>query len=129
MYEVVIAVDRNEDRAVAVAEAVAGLPAAAESVHATILHDFTDNPQGASVGQVAAVRRATDILDAAGIDTTLAESSGDPGREIVELADELDADLICIGGRKRSPAGKALFGSVTQDVFLGTQRPVLLCSA
>ena len=129
MYEIVVAVDTNEARAVAQAETIAGLPTAADSVHATVLHDFTDNPQGASVGQVAAVRRATEVLEAAGIEVSLEESSGDPGRAIIELADDLDADLICLAGRKRTPAGKALFGSVTQDVFLGTDRPVLLCSA
>lgn len=129
MYEVVIAVDTDEDRAIAQAETVAALPGADEAVHATIIHDFTDNPSGGSVGQVAAVRRAKEVLDDAGIPVTLEESSGDPGRAIVELADELDADLVCLAGRKRSPAGKALFGSVTQDVFLATDRPVLLCSA
>jgi nucleotide-binding universal stress UspA family protein len=127
MYEIVIGVDRNEARGVAQAEAITALPTAG-SVHATILHDFVSNPQGASVGQVAAVRRAREILEAGGIEVTLEESSGDPGRAIVELADELDADLICLGGRKRSPAGKALFGSVTQDVFLDTDRPILLVS-
>lgn len=129
MYEIVVAVDTSEARAIAQAETIADMPTAADSVHATILHDFTDNPQGASVSQIAAVRRATEVLEGAGIEVTLEESSGDPGRAIIELADDLDADLICIAGRKRTPAGKALFGSVTQDVFLGTDRPVLLCSA
>lgn len=129
MYEIVIAVDTDEDRAIAQAETVAALPSAAESVHATVIHDFTHNPQGGSVSQVAAVRRAREVLEEAGIEVTLDESSGDPGHAIVDLADERDADLICLGGRKRSPAGKALFGSVVQDVFLETDRPVLLCSA
>lgn len=129
MYEVVVAVDTDEARARRQAETVAALPASDASVHATILHDFTDNPEGGSVGQVAAVRRAREVLEAAGVEVTLRESSGDPATAIVELADELDADLICVAGRKRSPAGKALFGSVAQDVFLETERPVLLCSA
>lgn len=129
MYEIVIAIDTDEDRARVQARTVVGLPGASEEVHATLLHDFTYNPEGGSVSQVAAVRRAREILEDAGVDVTLEESSGDPGHAIVEVADGLDADLICLAGRKRSPAGKALFGSVTQDVFLETDRPVLLCSA
>ena len=124
-----MAIDTDEDRAIAQAETVADLPGADQAVHATLLHDFTHNPEGGSVGQVAAVRRAREVLEDAGIEVTLEESSGDPGNAIVDLADEVDADLICVAGRKRSPAGKALFGSVTQDVFLGTDRPVLLVSA
>jgi nucleotide-binding universal stress UspA family protein len=30
--------------------------------------------------------------------------------------------------RRRSPVGKAMFGSVTQSVILGTDRSVLVCS-
>jgi nucleotide-binding universal stress UspA family protein len=37
--------------------------------------------------------------------------------------------MICVAGRKRTPTGKVLFGSVTQAVILDTERPVLVCSA
>ncbi|GAA0313083.1 universal stress protein [Halarchaeum salinum] len=50
---------------------------------------------------------------------------GDVGEKIVDYADENDARYIVMGGRKRSPVGKALFGSVTQFVLLGTERPVV----
>ena len=52
---------------------------------------------------------------------------GDPATEILDTADEVDADLIALAGRrKRSPAGKALFGSTTQAVILETDRSVLV---
>ena len=57
----------------------------------------------------------------------LAESSGDPADAIISTADELDADMIVLAARKRTPTGKVLFGSVTQAVLLGTDRPVLVC--
>ncbi|WP_137290739.1 universal stress protein [Natronorubrum halophilum] len=53
--------------------------------------------------------------------------SDDPVREICRHAAEHDFDLICLAERKRSRAGKALFGSVTQDVRLSEDRPVLVC--
>jgi len=46
------------------------------------------------------------------------------GERIVELVEELDADLVVVGGRKRSPTGKAVFGSVAQEVLLNSPRPV-----
>ena len=129
MFEIVMGIDENEERAVAQAETVIDLPNAAEEVHVTIFHDFEENPSGASVHQVGAVRRAQELLEDAGVDVTLSEASGDPAQEIIELADERDANLITIAGRKRSPTGKALFGSVTQEVILNTDRSVLVCSA
>lgn len=50
---------------------------------------------------------------------------GDASDEIVRYAAEVDARYVVIGGRKRSPVGKAVFGSVTQDVLLSADRPVL----
>lgn len=129
MYEAILGIDDSERRAMAQAETVANLPNAAETVHATLFHDFTENPTGASVHQMASVRRARDYLEEAGVAVTLQESSGDPASEILSVADKQDADLICLAGRKRTPAGKAVFGSVTQEVILNANRPVLVCSS
>jgi len=50
---------------------------------------------------------------------------GSPAEEILSVASELDPRFVVIGGRKRSPTGKALFGSVTQSVLLQSERPVV----
>lgn len=50
---------------------------------------------------------------------------GDPTTELVEYANQVDASLIAVGGRKRSPVGKALFGGVTQAVLQEADRPVV----
>ena len=125
MYHVLIAVDADENRALAQAETIADLPGTDE-VEATIFHVFGDNPSGASATQVAAVRRSVERLEEAGIETRVQESSGDPADTILDAAEEAGADLVCIGGRKRTPAGKALFGSVTQSVILNSDRPVVV---
>jgi nucleotide-binding universal stress UspA family protein len=53
----------------------------------------------------------------------------DLGRELVDLADEVGAELLVIGARRRSPVGKALMGSVAQTVILEANIPVLVVKA
>jgi nucleotide-binding universal stress UspA family protein len=50
---------------------------------------------------------------------------GDPTEMVLALADDLDARYIVIGGRKRTPVGKALFGSTTQSLLLQASRPIV----
>lgn len=126
MYHVIVAVDTETERARKQARAVTDLPKAAEEVHATILHVFTDNPDGASATQIGTVRRAEDLLESKGVETKIAERSGDPAKTVVEYARNEEANCICVGGRSRSPAGKAIFGSVAQSVILQADRPVLV---
>lgn len=126
MYHIVVAVDDDTERARRQALDVAELPHAAEEVRATVLHVFTDNPDGASATQVGAVKRAQEAFEEAGVETTLEERSGEPANAILNLAENIDADCICVGGRRRSPAGKAIFGSVSQSVILQADRPVLI---
>ncbi|WP_226022944.1 universal stress protein [Halomicrobium salinisoli] len=127
MIHILLPIGTDDERAVAQAETVCDL-FDSENLTAHLFHDFTDNPEGGSVTQVGSVRRAADVLEDAGIDVEYHEASGDPAETVIETADELDVDAICLAGRKRSPTGKALFGSVSQEVILGTDRPVIICS-
>lgn len=126
MYEVVLCVDSAGEAVPEQVDAIAGLPQAVAEIRVTVLHVFGDNPSGASATQVSSVRRTLDRLETAGIEANVAEESGDPASTIQRTAERLDADLVCVGGRRQSPAGKALFGSVSQAVILGTDRPVLV---
>jgi len=126
MYNVVLGVDEDEERARAAARDITELPGDGSDVHVTVIHVFQDNPSGASATQVASVREATDVLEAAGLAVDVTEASGDPADAIIAAGDGVEADLLVVGGRKRSPAGKALFGSVTQTVILNGGRPVMV---
>ena len=48
---------------------------------------------------------------------------------ILSMADEAGADLLVIGGRRRTPVGKAILGSVTQSIILAADFPVLVVKA
>lgn len=82
----------------------------------------TADADGAEKAAAALVRLA---LDDRPERVTPVGRVGDPGEEIVALADSLDARYLVVGGRKRTPAGKALFGSVTQQVILDAACPVV----
>jgi nucleotide-binding universal stress UspA family protein len=53
----------------------------------------------------------------------------DPADDLVAVADEVDADLIVIGLRRRSPVGKLILGSNAQQVLLEASCPVLAVKA
>ncbi len=57
---------------------------------------------------------------------TDATLGSDVAEEILETARELGAEYVVVGGRRRSPVGKALVGSVSQSVILDSDRPVVV---
>lgn len=50
---------------------------------------------------------------------------GDPPDEIVAEAEALEPRFLVLGGRRRSPVGKAIFGSATQEILLEAECPVV----
>ena len=56
----------------------------------------------------------------------LATAQDDVAETILELTGKIQADLLIIGARRRSPVGKALLGSVTQTLILQADVPVLV---
>ncbi|HEX6232123.1 MAG TPA: universal stress protein [Jiangellaceae bacterium] len=78
--------------------------------------------------ELAAVRAK---LEAAGVHHSVRElvRGKEPGDDLVDFANEIGAELIVLGLRRRSPVGKLVLGSTTQDVLLGADCPVLTVSA
>lgn len=128
MYRILVGLDDDVDRAAAQASTIASLPGATDEITAILAHVFQENPEGGSVQQLETVRRVASSFDDAGVDYEYYEASGDPAPELIAAADDAEADMICLSGRKRTPTGKVLFGSVTQSVILGTEKPVVTVS-
>ncbi|WP_049890670.1 universal stress protein [Natrinema versiforme] len=134
MYRVLMPVDANEERALAQANYVTSLPNAENEVEAYILFVFTEDsnelPQEfekfKSASRISSVRRAREALEDDGVEVTILEDSGDTEDDILEAAEDYDVDSIILGGRKRSPVGKAIFGSTTQGIILSSDRPVVV---
>ena len=53
----------------------------------------------------------------------------DPAEDLVAVAEEVSADFIVIGLRRRSPVGKLILGSNAQRVLLDAPCPVLAVKA
>ena len=129
VYRILLPVDDDVDRAERQATFVTGLPSGAGETHVTVTHALDADERNAPTEvqdprRIRTVKRAVELLEDASVETSVRETGNPPAEGIVALAEELDVDLVVMGGRKRSPAGKAIFGSVTQTVLLDTDRPV-----
>ncbi len=142
LKSVLVAVGPGDaDRAEEIAEAAVEVakPAGA-TVH--LAHVFTDEEYQEVLDQLefntelsevspddtakrhATIRSLADVLNDHGINYEIRGAVGAHGETIVDLATETDADRVIVGGRKRSPTGKAVFGSVAQHVMLNSPCPV-----
>lgn len=86
------------------------------------------DPAVASPEQVEALlQRAAE----AGIRATVRQPvhNGDLADEFVEVADEVDAELVVIGLRRRSQVGTFIAGRSAQRILLQLDRPVLTVKA
>lgn len=128
MKTILLCIDTDVKRAKAQVESITALPLKTDDVKIVIYHVFrgSDEPDAE---RLKSVMKATEQLESEGFTVEVRQSSGDTTRNILQMAAELDVDSISLAGRKRSPTGKALFGSVTQDVILESNRPVLLSKA
>lgn len=130
----------DEDRAKRLGEAAIDV-AGPTGAHVVLGHVFTqreydevvdrldfsagDRPDPSAVAERhVETRTIAQSLDAAGIDYEIRGSVGDRGESIVGLAEDVGADRVLVGGRRRSPAGKAVFGSTAQEVMLSSPCPV-----
>lgn len=139
MYTILIAVDPQRSTAELAAETVVRFPGLdeIEVVLLNVQQEFETPDEGERVSSEdlydedafpKSVNVAEEIIQREGVSVTRRREHGDPARMIVDVADQIGADQIVIGNEKRSPAGKALFGSVTQSVLLDTDLPVTVVS-
>ena len=129
MYRLLLPLDDTIARTKRQADYVTALPCASEEVVAVLAHALTGEERNVPeamqrVDRVQTVRRAIESLEEAGVEYEIRELSSPPAEGILDLVEDEDIDEIVMGGRKRSPAEKAILGSVTQSVILNADIPV-----
>lgn len=135
---IVAAIDRNEKAPIIVDEAARLGDAFGEPVH--VVHvlerdefveleqtNVKETGEALSVDEIVDVAEgfAADAIEKTGVTAEPVGLVGDAAEEIVDYADTHDAEYVVVAGRKRSPIGKALFGSVVQTIMLEADQPVV----
>jgi nucleotide-binding universal stress UspA family protein len=71
------------------------------------------------------------LLDKAAVDHEIRtlERGMDPADDLINVANEVSAELLVIGLRRRTPVGKLILGSNAQRVLLDAPCPVLAVKA
>lgn len=85
-------------------------------------HSFTQEEESAAE---FAEQVVTETLDGSDVDVSGIGRVGDPVEQVLSVVEGTDPRYLVIGGRKRSPAGKAIFGDTTQSILLGAEVPVM----
>lgn len=139
LMRVLVPVDTDIDRAIAAARAILSIPNAADAVEVTVLNvQEKTEITGDDIGSVRSdelydpehmppsVTEVESFFEDEGISVDIRREHANPAESIVGTAQEIDADRIVMATRKRSPVGKALFGSVTQSAVLNSPVPVTI---
>ncbi len=70
--------------------------------------------------------RLAATIDAAGVNVNTIVKQGQPARQIVATADEIDADAIAMSTHSRRGINRLMFGSVAEVVLHESNLPVIL---
>ncbi len=138
---VVVAVGPNDEpRAERLAKTAAEVAAPSDAL-VVLLHVFTESayeegireagydsadppPADTLASRLQPVDDAAAHLEAAGVRHRVRGEVGDREEELLRAAAAVDADRLVVGGRRRSPTGKAVFGSTSNHVLMHADRPV-----
>ncbi len=100
------------------------------SVEAVESQRFEQLPRSqTSASATEAAERAAERLREAGIEPTeVLVRSGRPVETVLEVADEVDADMILVGSSPRRPIAQKLLGSVALELVQRSKRNVMVIS-
>ncbi len=105
------ALDRTVDRALA----------AGDDLTVAVVENPNASPSVAEI-----VERAEATIESAGLDAEIRAVEGDPGSQLVMIAEREEFDEIVLGGGQTSPMGKITIGPIAEFVLLNATTSVTL---
>jgi nucleotide-binding universal stress UspA family protein len=95
-----------------------------DETHASVGKDLNISSPNELAERDSDVEAVVSRLEEASIETEIRGSIGTGGQPYVEMAEQFGADMVVLQGMSRSPTGKAVFGSVPQEIMLNAPCPV-----
>ncbi|ERG90209.1 MAG: universal stress protein UspA related nucleotide-binding protein [Haloquadratum walsbyi J07HQW1] len=118
--KVLIGVDGTDSSLHALEETVTRTAKAGDELTVGIIADNSDRSFTEIQSDV------TEIINSSEVDAIIRHLDGDPGSQLVELAESEDFDKLVIGGGKRSPMGKIQIGNLAEFILLNSRITVSL---
>lgn len=125
MKTILLCADTDVERVSDQVKDITNFPFKKDEMEIFVYHVFRADNEGADASNLRSVQYAIENLKENGFSVEVIQSAGNPVPNIIETSRDINVDAISIAGRKRSPTGKVLFGSVAQQVILQTDLPVL----
>lgn len=138
---VVAAVDQSDQSEIVVKEGKKISRALDQPLHVVHVMSYADfyDLQKSSVEETGSPKEMERVKETA--ETVAAEASraidessvsvglvGDAATEVINYAKQHNTEYVIVGPKKRSPTGKALFGSVAQSIILNSPCSVIATS-
>lgn len=119
--KVLLGVGGSDDSFRALDRTVSRAVEAGDDLTVAVLENPESEPSPADVEA-----RVREELSAAGLDAAVRRVAGDPGSELVRIAEAEGFDLLVLGGGEYSPMGKIRIGSIAEFVLLNSHVSVTL---
>ncbi|MFC7202965.1 universal stress protein [Haloferax namakaokahaiae] len=119
--KVLLGIGGSDDSIRALEETAARAAKAGDDLSIAIV----DNP-AAERSKEYIEQTVSEVLSETGIDARIVHLEGDPGSELVDMAESEGYDQLVLGGGQTSPMGKIQIGGIAEFVLLNSHITVTL---
>ncbi|WP_440010380.1 universal stress protein [Halomicrococcus sp. SG-WS-1] len=119
--KVLLGIGGSDDSLTALEQTVGRARAAGDDLTIAVL----ENPESDLTPDEVRTR-AEGVLADADVDAEVRELTGDPGSQLLDVAESEGFDQIVLGGGQRSPMGKIKLGQIAEFVLLNSHVTVKL---